>query len=416
MTRPWTQVALAVLCTLLGFSILSVAPIGNAEPTDPPATQAEPAPNPEVVPPPETTAPSAPSSSSPSANQSTSANQSNSQAQTNDNEIVSGAEVARGSVSMAEMRKKLDALEETQRELAARRSESTEKLTAAQNQLNTTRTQIVSQRDDMAHLEAQLIQIALQQYQDRGLNSTAVIMTSNSTDDFLSYLTAMYQVTDTANTLFAALQLEQGTLAELERSEKAAVDTIEREQQEIAALESESRKQIAETSRLLGNMSGMAGVRAGSSGVNVIGTGVSDPWKTVPNPSKSLVAPMETFTVSSPYGMRYHPVTGIWTFHDGYDMSSRCGSPVVSPANGYVIDYYWAGSYGNRLVIDHGIVNGRHVVSSHNHLSGGVAGPGLSVVQGQVVALIGSTGTSTGCHNHYMLWIDGEIVDPDPYV
>jgi len=85
------------------------------------------------------------------------------------------------------------------------------------------------------------------------------------------------------------------------------------------------------------------------------------------------------------------------------------------PANGYVMDYYWAGSYGNRLVIDHGIIYGRHVVTSFNHLSAGLVGPGASVSQGDSIALVGTTGDSTGCHLHYMIWMDGQNVDPTPY-
>ena len=327
------------------------------------------------------------------------------------------ANVPLETTSMAEMRKKLDALEEEQRDLAARKSESSEKLKAAQDKLDTTRTQITAQKKDMAELEKQLGQIALQQYQDRGMNSTAVIMTSNSTEDFLSYLCVMQQVTDTANTLFTSLQLEQATLVELERSERTAVDTIEKEQKEITRLEEESRQKISETSALLNSMTVQTTSRTGPylGGVNAIGVGIADPKKTVPNPSVVMKSPLQSFVVTSPYGMRIHPFSGAWAFHDGYDMAASCGTPLTSPANGYVIDYYWAGSYGNRLVIDHGIIDGKHVVTSHNHLSAGVAKPGTSVVQGQVVALVGTTGSSTGCHLHYMIWQDGQIVDPTPY-
>jgi murein DD-endopeptidase MepM/ murein hydrolase activator NlpD len=330
-------------------------------------------------------------------------------------EIKGQPNVEMGSLSLSEMRTKLDALEAEQRELAAQMAASGEKLNAAMSQLNDTRTQIASQKEQMAHLESQLAQIALQQYQDRGMNSTAVIMTSDSSQEFLDYLSMMLQVTQTANTLFTALQIEQTTLAELERGEKAAVEVIQREQEEIAALEDASRLKVAQTANLLGNMSGMSGGRV-SNGSNAIGRGVANPWETVPNPSASLRAPMNKYTITSPYGMRIHPISGAWAFHDGIDLGGSCGSPIVSPANGYVIDYYWGGGYGNRIVIDHGIIGGRHVVTSHNHLSSGVAKPGTSVVQGQVIATVGSTGYSTGCHDHYMIWMNGEIIDPGPYV
>jgi murein DD-endopeptidase MepM/ murein hydrolase activator NlpD len=265
----------------------------------------------------------------------------------------------------------------------------------------------------MAHLENQLAQIALQQYQDRGMNSTMVMMASDNSQEFIDYLAMMQQVTDTANTLYASLQIEQATLTELEKGEKAAVDVIKKEQSEIAALEDAARSKVAQTSSLLGTMSGMGSARVSSGN---IGRGTGDPWKNVPNPSASLRSPMNKYTITSPFGMRVHPMSGSWSFHDGIDLASSCGTAIVSPANGYVIDYYWGGGYGNRIVIDHGIIGGRRVITSHNHLSSGIAKPGTTVVQGQVIATVGSTGSSTGCHDHYMIWMNGEVIDPAPYV
>ncbi|MCL2784505.1 MAG: M23 family metallopeptidase, partial [Propionibacteriaceae bacterium] len=276
-----------------------------------------------------------------------------------------------------------------------------------------------AQKTQMGQLESQLAQIALQQYQDRGLNSTVAIMTSTSTDDFISYLTVMQQVTDTANTLFTALQLEQGTLADLERSEKAAVETIQREQATLESLDREAKNQISEANSLLRNMtvvvSGTA--RVGSLyGYNAIGKGSKDPYAAVPNPSRDLKSPMDRYLMTSAFGMRIHPISGAYHFHDGMDMAGPCGTAILAPANGLVLDYYWGGGYGNRLVVDHGMVGGRHIVTSFNHLSAGIAKPGTSVVQGQVIALVGTTGTSTGCHLHYMVWADGEMVNPALFV
>jgi len=323
-------------------------------------------------------------------------------------------------IAVASIRRQLDDLEEKQRDIAAQKAACQEKLTAAQNNLETTKAQIDAQRAQMSVLESQLAQIALQQYQDRGLNSTVAIMTSATTDDFLSYLTVMYQVTDTANTLFTALQLEQGTLADLERSAQAAVDAIEKEKATLDALDLEARMRIAEASSLLRNMTFVVYTtgRIGSSlvGHNAVGRGVADPNKAIPNPSGRLKSPMTKYLMTSAFGMRIHPISGAYHFHDGLDMAGPCGTQIIAPANGLVLDYYWAGGYGNRLVIDNGIIGGHHVVTSYNHLSGAIVKPGTSVVQGQVIALVGTTGTSTGCHLHYMIWIDGEIVNPGMYV
>ncbi|MDR0784197.1 MAG: M23 family metallopeptidase, partial [Propionibacteriaceae bacterium] len=79
------------------------------------------------------------------------------------------------------------------------------------------------------------------------------------------------------------------------------------------------------------------------------------------------------------------------------------------------LDYYWTDSHGNRLVIDLGMIKDHHVVVSFSHLSGAVVKPGTAVLQGERVAMVGTTGHSTGCHVHYMMWMDGLIVDPTPY-
>jgi murein DD-endopeptidase MepM/ murein hydrolase activator NlpD len=68
------------------------------------------------------------------------------------------------------------------------------------------------------------------------------------------------------------------------------------------------------------------------------------------------------------------------------------------------------------LVVDNGIIGGHHIVTSYNHLSGGLVDPGESVTQGQPIAQVGTTGASTGCHLHWMIWSDGELIDPEPYV
>ena len=353
MTRRWTRFALVAMCAILGSSFISQGPHAIAEPA----------------------------------------------------------------TNTVDARQQLDDLEQQQQDLAAQKAASQEKLAAAQNQLTTTQAQIAEQKKQMEHLQDQISQIALQQYQDRGLNTTAMIMTSNSSDDLLSYITAMQQVTDTANTLFASLQIEQGTLADLQRSEEAAVASITEEQTNLDALEKDVRAQVAKASALLNSMTAAAAAQSSSlSGINAQGAGVADPKAAVPNPSPRLVSPLDSYTVSSPFGMRIHPISGEYLFHDGLDMSSSCGTPVTAPANGFVIDYNWGGGYGNRLVIDNGIIGGRHIVTSYNHLSADVAKPGTSVVQGQVVALVGSTGASTGCHLHFMVWSDGELLDPLPFI
>ncbi len=116
--------------------------------------------------------------------------------------------------------------------------------------------------------------------------------------------------------------------------------------------------------------------------------------------------------VSSGFGMRHHPVLGVWKLHDGTDVAAPCGSPLHAPADGVVVGAYADAGYGNRLLVDHGTVDGRHVVTALNHASGYAVAVGDQVTRGQVVGRVGRTGYATGCHLHLMVWLDGALVDP----
>lgn len=116
--------------------------------------------------------------------------------------------------------------------------------------------------------------------------------------------------------------------------------------------------------------------------------------------------------LTSPYGMRFHPIRKIWKLHDGTDFGAGCGTPIVAPAAGVVSRQSSDGAYGNRLMIDHGVVDGRRVVTGFNHATSYAVGVGTTVKAGQVIGYVGSTGYSTGCHLHLMVWLNGSLVNP----
>ncbi|TDT32892.1 M23 family metallopeptidase [Naumannella halotolerans] len=117
-------------------------------------------------------------------------------------------------------------------------------------------------------------------------------------------------------------------------------------------------------------------------------------------------------SITSPFGMRVHPVTGVYKLHDGTDWGAACGTPIRAPYAGTVTSVGSSGAWGNRLILDHGTVDGRSVRTSYNHASGFTVPAGSRVEAGQVIGRVGSTGYSTGCHLHLQLWLDGGIVDP----
>ena len=113
--------------------------------------------------------------------------------------------------------------------------------------------------------------------------------------------------------------------------------------------------------------------------------------------------------VSSPFGLRWNGSD----FHPGIDIANDFGTPIVATADGIVTDAGWnAGGYGNKVDIDHG--NG--IMTCYGHAQSIVVRPGQQVRRGQIIAYMGSTGFSTGPHVHYEVRINGEPVNPAPYL
>ena len=121
--------------------------------------------------------------------------------------------------------------------------------------------------------------------------------------------------------------------------------------------------------------------------------------------------PIEHYTrISSPYGIRIHPVLKTVRMHTGIDYVAPQGTKVLAPSDGVVRFRGWKGGYGNAVILAHG--NGLETL--YGHLSAFISGveEGTSVQAGDVIGLVGSTGRSTGPHLHYEVRIDGQHVNP----
>lgn len=127
---------------------------------------------------------------------------------------------------------------------------------------------------------------------------------------------------------------------------------------------------------------------------------------------KHGMIPPVTGRISSAFGNRVHPITGETTFHNGIDFAVPEGTEVVSPADGVVRLIDGLGDAGGlELIIDHD--NG--FTTGYAHLSRIEVASGERVKQGQVIALSGNTGNTTGAHLHFtMRDAGGQYVDPQP--
>lgn len=116
--------------------------------------------------------------------------------------------------------------------------------------------------------------------------------------------------------------------------------------------------------------------------------------------------------VSSPFGVREHPISGDTAFHSGIDLRAPQGTEVKATADGIVSFSNWHYGSGNIVVVEHG--HGFSTVYAHNKTN--LVKLGQKVTRGQAIALSGSTGASTGPHLHYEVWRNRAHVNPAPYL
>jgi len=132
-------------------------------------------------------------------------------------------------------------------------------------------------------------------------------------------------------------------------------------------------------------------------------------WDSTPS-----ILPVETddYWFSSGFGWRLSPFTNLRDFHNGLDISSRKGTPIIAPANGKVIQRGRDKYLGKYVKIDHG----GEVITLYGHLSGFDVSQGQKVKRGDTIGFMGNTGLSTGHHLHYTLKVRGKFANPLHYI
>lgn len=118
--------------------------------------------------------------------------------------------------------------------------------------------------------------------------------------------------------------------------------------------------------------------------------------------------------VTSPFGWRVHPIYGDRRLHTGMDFGAGYGTPIRACRDGVVRSAGWGGGYGNLIVLDHG--GGMTTYYAHQSRFAGHIRPGVFVPGGDTIGFIGSTGNSTGAHLHFEVRLQGNPVNPAPYI
>lgn len=117
--------------------------------------------------------------------------------------------------------------------------------------------------------------------------------------------------------------------------------------------------------------------------------------------------------ITSGFGLRIHPITGVESGHNGIDIAAPIGTPVYSPISGVVslVNVHKTG--GKQVAIENKQTGVR---VGFAHLSAQLVALGQVVTQGQLIARSGNTGASTGPHLHFTYTINGQKVDPTQYL
>lgn len=132
-----------------------------------------------------------------------------------------------------------------------------------------------------------------------------------------------------------------------------------------------------------------------------------------PPSDATWVTPVSGYTLTSPFGMRTHPILGTQRMHNGIDMACAQGTPIYATRAGTVtVASYQAGGAGNYVSINH--LDG--FASIYMHMTNYVVSAGQTVSQGQLIGYVGSTGLSTGPHLHFGISYAGTYVNPLAYI
>jgi murein DD-endopeptidase MepM/ murein hydrolase activator NlpD len=116
--------------------------------------------------------------------------------------------------------------------------------------------------------------------------------------------------------------------------------------------------------------------------------------------------------VTSDFGARLDPYSADRSMHQGLDISTPHGHPILTPSDGTVVFNGTEGGYGKVLVVDHGY----GVKTRYGHLSETFVRIGERVARGQKIAAVGNTGRSTGPHLHYEVRVNGIPENPRKFI
>ena len=257
-------------------------------------------------------------------------------------------------------------------------------------------------------------------YENGQINYLDVLLGAKDFGDFASRMYLLQKIIRSDLELIAIVEKEaveiqkrqdilDAQMAEIKKDKAALVQKRsdaeamrEQRAQKLYRAEEEKRRSDEEYDRLLAISDNIKSMLQGIESASVMPSGGGN---------GSFVWPCSG-TITSYYGWRVHPIFGTRKYHSGMDIGVDYGTPIHAAAAGVVVYSGWMGGYGYAIMIDHG----GGLVTIYGHNSSLSVSEGQRVSQGQVVALAGSTGYSTGPHCHFEVRLHGEVTEPLNYL
>ena len=204
--------------------------------------------------------------------------------------------------------------------------------------------------------------------------------------------------------LLAAAQRAQAAVVQLQKQEQHALDVA---RAAANAAKSHYDSLQAESNRL----GAILAARAAAARAAAAARHVTPSYSYSGQSSGGLIMPVAG-VFSSPFGWRTDPISGFRSFHPGQDIAAPWGTPIYAATSGVVSIAGWVSGYGNYTCIN----RDPSFATCYGHQSAIFVSVGQSVSQGQHIGNVGSTGYSTGPHLHFEVRINGQVVDPLPYL
>lgn len=240
---------------------------------------------------------------------------------------------------------------------------------------------------------------------------------TNSTDTLLAELeTAEKARTKAAKAARAAKDEAQDRRDETEGAAKFLVDARALQGSLLTELNVEYVKEAAALREIQGQKAIVEGrinsMNRASDGIQQLLADIQSEQEDWFPGSVETSNPIPGVKPGSKFGMRHHPILGIDRLHAGCDMGAASGTEIHAAADGVVVVAEVRGGYGNAVVIDHG----HSLATLYGHTSRMLVKSGDVVKRGDVIALVGSTGLSTGPHLHFETRLKGLPIDPEGVV